>query len=565
MIQMPTRTFGGNTATDGLCRLTVNRVSEYLFLFLLLTLPSVAAADAAGSLLSNGAFTLDSKGANWPDDWPRPEGSTWGKEDDVRFIRLQSPKPRQMVMMYRQVILPSPLPPALEISLRVRYTDIKSGEQKWNDARVMGHFKNKAGKVLKPEPETPSFLGSTKEWVDRTYIVKVPAHSHMLELMPCLFNAESGTFDLALLQVFPAGIEKLPKLITVPSTTITPANPASLPPELRVVGNHLETKAGKAVWLQGLCVDSLEWSAGGEKIEKSIPVAIDQWKANVIRLPVKENFWAGRGPWQGKDGGMAYRKIVDDAVEAAASRGAYLALDLHQFGAPMPEHVEFWKDAATRYKNHPAVLFELFNEPHGITWKMWRGGGDLMDPKSKNKDVNAAENSMEATGEISPGMQALVDAVRSTGARNVIIAGGLDWGYDLSGVVKDYALQERSGGNGIVYSSHIYPWKNDWQNKVLTAAARYPLFIGEVGCPGDWKAFSFIPKSQHLDAQGSAAWSQDVVALIQTNRLNWTGFSFHPTCAPTVISDWQYTPTPRWGAYVKDALSGKTFELKKMR
>jgi hypothetical protein len=32
-----------------------------------------------------------------------------------------------------------------------------------------------------------------------------------------------------------------------------------------------------------------------------------------------------------------------------------------------------------------------------------------------------------------------------------------------------------------------------------------------------------------------------------------------------VISDWQYTPTPYWGAFVKDALAGKAFEMKKVR
>jgi len=30
-------------------------------------------------------------------------------------------------------------------------------------------------------------------------------------------------------------------------------------------------------------------------------------------------------------------------------------------------------------------------------------------------------------------------------------------------------------------------------------------------------------------------------------------------------ADWDYTPTPYWGVYVKDALAGKKFELKKMR
>ena len=181
-----------------------------------------------------------------------------------------------------------------------------------------------------------------------------------------------------------------------------------LPPELHVAGNRLETADGKAVWLQGLCVDSLEWSAGGEKLAKSIPVAIDQWKANVIRLPVKDNFWFGGGPWQKPgEGGLAYRKFVDAVIADAASRGAYVALDLHGFGAPMDEDVAFWKDAATRYKNHPAVLFELFNEPHDISWKLWRDGGNLEDPKNKQKDQNPAENKIELTGETSPGMQGL--------------------------------------------------------------------------------------------------------------------------------------------------------------
>jgi hypothetical protein len=292
-------------------------------------------------------------------------------------------------------------------------------------------------------------------------------------------------------------------------------------------------------------------------------VAIDRWKANVIRLPVKDNFWFGRGPWQKPgDGGMAYRRIVDSVIADAAARGAYVALDLHCFGAPMDEHVAFWRDAATRYKNHPAVLLELFNEAHGISWKLWRDGGNLEDPGAKQNDRNPAENKAELTGETSPGMQGLLDAVRGTGARNVVIAGGLDWGYDLSGVVAGYALQERAGGNGIVYSSHIYPWKSDWQHHTLAAAAKYPIFVGEVGCPESYKDFQFIPPAGRHPLEG---WSEDMLGLIQKYKLHWTGFSFHPTCGPTVISDWNYTPTPFWGAWVKEALSGKPMELKKMR
>jgi hypothetical protein len=32
-----------------------------------------------------------------------------------------------------------------------------------------------------------------------------------------------------------------------------------------------------------------------------------------------------------------------------------------------------------------------------------------------------------------------------------------------------------------------------------------------------------------------------------------------------MITDWDYTPSPFWGAFAKDALAGKQFEMKKMR
>ncbi len=528
---------------------------------------SVFGANELPSLLSNGTFDTDSSGAGWPDGWSHPAGGSWEKEGDARFLRLRSSKPGETVLVYRLLALPSPPPPALEIRLRVRYADIKRGKNAWFDGRVISHFKNTEGKVVKPEPSAPAFTGTSKGWVDKSYIVQVPATARSLELMPCLFQAESGTLDLARLEIFPATAEQLPKPEPViPSATVTAATPAALPQALRVAGPQLLTKDGKPVWLQGLCVDSLEWAASGEKILTSIPVATEQWKANIIRLPVREHFWFGRGPWQKKgEGGMAYRKLVDAAIEAAAARGAYVALDLHRFGAPMAKDVEFWKDAAIRYKNHPAVLFELFNEPHGISWKIWRDGGSLKSAANKNTDVNAAENAEQDEGEISTGMQALLDAIRATGARNIVIAGGLDWGYDLSGVVKDFPLQEREGGSGIVYSSHIYPWKKDWQGKTLDAAAKYPVFIGEVGCPPDWKGFPFIPESGRTEDLTKPDWAQDMIGLIQKHKLHWTAFSFHPKSAPMVILDWEYTPTPYWGAFVKEALAGKLYEIKKMR
>ena len=339
------------------------------------------------------------------------------------------------------------------------------------------------------------------------------------------------------------------------------AVPAKWPQELHVKGNRLVGPDGKEVWLQGLAIPGLEIRPEGHGAVFSTRLGIDDWKANVIRLPVSVEFWFGRGKGQ-TDGGTAYRALVDSAVNMAANRGAYLVIDNHSYRAIRPEHLVFWKDVAGKYKNHPAVLFDIINEPHGITWTIWRDGGFVSEKPKKAVDESAflsEADKKKNQGFDSPGMQAAVNLIRAMGAKNIIIAGGLDWAYDLSGIVDGYDLKDPDG-NGIMYSTHIYPWKRGWEQKVLRAAALHPIFVGEVGA--DVNKMSFIPLSAQEDP---ATWVPDMLGLIQKYRLNWTGWSFHAWATPVMISDWNYTPTPAWGVPAKAALSGKQFELKKLR
>lgn len=340
------------------------------------------------------------------------------------------------------------------------------------------------------------------------------------------------------------------------------ANRENWPPTLRVEGNRIvEAGTGKEVWLQGVNVVSLEFLTAGEHVLRAVQVAVDDWGSNLIRLPVREDYWFGQERWQ-NDGGRAYRERVDAVVTLAANRGAYVLLDLHRFRAPRPEHIAFWKKAAARYQNHPAVLFDLFNEPHGISWEVWRSGGFVSEKKvhaDEDAFLSAEDRAQNAAGFSSPGMQGLADAVRSTGARNLLVAGGLDWAYDLTGVAAGHALEDK-GGNGIVYSTHIYPWKRGWEEKILGAATQYPVLVGEVGC--DLRKVDFVP----LDSQEDpATWAPDVIGFIQKHRLHWTAWSFHPRTTPVLISDWNFTPTPFWGEQVKQALAGKKFEMKQQR
>jgi hypothetical protein len=323
-------------------------------------------------------------------------------------------------------------------------------------------------------------------------------------------------------------------------------------PELKVSGNKLVTADGHEIWLQGVNVVRLAWSGDGEgTILWSVHGAIDDWHANIIRLPVLDNLWFGQGE-DGKPGNdpEVYRQIVDNAIRIAASRGAYVLLDLHRFLTPDASCVAFWKDAAARYKNNPAVLFGLFNEPNSTSWDVWQKGGTI---EMKGKDGTTSQ--VQGVG-----MQALIDAVRGTGARNIVVAGGLAWAYDLTGVLEGHALDSK-GGNGLMYETHFYDWHKDWSAHFMAVSAKYPVLIGETGA--DIHKMNFIPLAEQEDPY---TWAPDAIGFIQKHRLNWTAWCFDTGATPSMLSDMDsFAPNPYWGRFVKDALAGKQFEMRKER
>ena len=135
------------------------------------------------SLLTNSDFKTDD-GNGWPAGWAHPAGVSWETEGDVRFLRFTASEPGKMLMVYRQLVMPQTLPPAMELHIRLRCEDVKVGEKSWFDARVLLQWKDANGKTLKPQPPAPNFHGSTKGWVDRSVYFSVPPRAHVLEIMP---------------------------------------------------------------------------------------------------------------------------------------------------------------------------------------------------------------------------------------------------------------------------------------------------------------------------------------------------------------------------------------------
>ena len=233
---------------------------------------------------------------------------------------------------------------------------------------------------------------------------------------------------------------------------------AAQSPPLSVVGNKLKTRTGETVRLQGVNIPSLEWSdTGDSQLMQSVDTALSVWHANVIRLPLSQDRWFGMVDKQ-LDDGAAYRKVVDNVVQAVSAKHAYVIIDLHwsnggawgkdigQHNMPDLNSIFFWKDAAAHFANNPAVLFDLYNEPHDVSWDIWKSGGMVTESDKKRGTEKTYRT---------PGLQKLLDTVRATGAKNIVVAGGLDWAYDLSGVMNGYALDD-PGVNAVMYATlHI--------------------------------------------------------------------------------------------------------------
>lgn len=337
-----------------------------------------------------------------------------------------------------------------------------------------------------------------------------------------------------------------------------PATPAprtapNLPPPLHVDGTRIVNAQGEPVLLRGVNVASMEWSSDGQgRIIQTVRTAIQDWHVNVIRLPLSEDRWFGKGPEQNGHA-AAYRRLVRQIVDVCATNQCYIILDLHwsdcdQWGKHIGQHsmpdahsVAFWRSFAPVYANHPAVLFDLYNEPHDVSWDVWLHGGVITDTPNTPAEKRSPQTYRAV------GMQTLLDTVRASGARNLVVAGGLEWAYDFSGILAGRRLQDPKG-NGVVYANHCYDNKHEsvdtWISKMEQASATLPVIVTEFG--GTAGPSKMVPSDN---------WLLHVLSALDEHHWSWTAWDLHTSARPNLISDWDYTPSPRFGVYVKRALA----------
>jgi endoglucanase len=310
------------------------------------------------------------------------------------------------------------------------------------------------------------------------------------------------------------------------------APPASAGRALRVQGNQFVDAAGKPIVLRGVAISDPDKLAKAGHWDRRIFAEIKAWGANVVRVPVHPVAWRARGP-------KAYLALLDEGVAWARETGLLVMVDWHVIGNlrtelmqdPMydttrKETYEFWRQVARHYRDDPTVvLYELFNEPTEydgtlgrLSWAQWK-----------------------------PILEEIVGIVRANDPSSVVVVAGLDWAYELRDV-----LASPVDAPAVAYASHPYPqkreepWEAKWEADWGHVAAKYPVFVTELGYDRDGSV-PFV---------GTNHYGRAIVSYMEKRGMSWAAWCFDPDWGPTLIRDWSFAPTEQ-GRLWKAALLGQ--------
>lgn len=310
--------------------------------------------------------------------------------------------------------------------------------------------------------------------------------------------------------------------------------PPPPPPEIRVVGDHLEDRDGNRIFLRGVNRSGTEYRCvqadadtseedgffDGPGDEDSIR-AMASWNINAVRVPLNETCWLGINGVDPRFSGENYHAAIREYVRLLHQYGLIPILDLHwaapaEYQArrlqPMPnaDHSpDFWRSVAETFKDDERVVFELFNEPFphsnadsNTAWDCWRDGCSV------DLAVRSGETSVPY---LASGMQELVTAVRETGARHLLLLGGVQYSNTLSQWLEHRPVDPI--GN-LAAAWHVYntnPCRDVecWNGVPAMVASNIPIVATEVG-QNDCGAEPFVgPLLEFIDehADGYLAWS----------------------------------------------------------
>jgi endoglucanase len=268
-----------------------------------------------------------------------------------------------------------------------------------------------------------------------------------------------------------------------------PANtPAEINGQLKVCGVHLCNQYGKPIQLRGMTIHGLQWYYQCLP-DAALDALATDWKADVLRISV----YIQEGGYETDPRGFTDK--VHHLIDAATARGMYAIVDWHVLNPGDPYYnleraKTFFTEIAKRHNRNTNLLYEIANEPNGVSWSRIKAYAEELIPVIRRYD---------------PETPIIV------GTRGWSTLGVAD-GADETEIVDDPV-----NASNILYAFHFYAATHgeEYLETLSRAADKLPIFVSEFGT------------QKHTgDGRNDFTMAQRYLDLMAAKKISWVNWAY---------------------------------------
>jgi endoglucanase len=277
------------------------------------------------------------------------------------------------------------------------------------------------------------------------------------------------------------------------------STPAAINGQLKVCGTKLCNKYGKPIQLRGMSTHGLQWYNQCLTTGSLNALATD-WDADVMRI----SMYIQEGGYESNP--RLYTDRVHNLIEQATSRGMYAIVDWHMLSPGDPYYnlsraKTFFTEIAQRHNNKTNLLYEIANEPSGVSW-------------SRIKDY----------------AEELIPVIRANDPDTPVLVGTRGWsslGVSEGGSETE-VINNPVNASNIMYTFHFYAASHGstYVGALSRAADRIPMFVTEFGT-----------QTASGDGTNNFTRAQEYLDLMAAKKISWV--------------NWNYSDDERTGAVFK--------------
>ncbi|WP_239124200.1 cellulase family glycosylhydrolase [Rhizocola hellebori] len=301
--------------------------------------------------------------------------------------------------------------------------------------------------------------------------------------------------------------------------------PVGINGQLRVCGVNLCNQHGNPIQLRGMSTHGLQWFSQCIK-NASLDALATDWNADVLRLAM----YVQEGGYETDP--RRFTDLVHQFIDMVSARGMYVIVDFHTLtpGDPnfnLSRARTFFGEIAARHANKPNIIYEIANEPNGVSWAGIKSYAEQIIP-----------------------------VIRAADPDGVVIVGTRAWSSlgVSEGANENEVINNPVNAPNIMYAFHFYAAShmNTYRSTVSRTASRLPLFVTEFGTVSSTGggANDFTSSQQWIDLLNSLKISWAIWTFSDSSE---TSAAFNPgTCAGTSFTGTGVLKPS--GAWVRDRI-----------